>query len=66
MCEAQNLFNSIKADMKRTQRKYYDKSTRELNIAEEKQIYVRRPSPSHNQKDQPHDSSVDFMVLTLS
>ena len=38
MCEAQKQFNSIKADMKRTQRKYYDKSSREFNIAEGKQV----------------------------
>ena len=39
-------FNTIKADMNRTQREYYDKSSRELNIAEGKQVYVRRPPPS--------------------
>jgi len=50
MCEAQKLFNSIKADMKRTQREYYDKSSRELNIAEGKQVYVRRPPPSSQPK----------------
>ena len=57
MCEAQKLFNSIKADMKRTQREYYDKSSRELNIAEGKQIYVRRPPPS----SQPKGSATRFI-----
>ena len=57
MCEAQKLFNSIKADMKRTQREYYDKSSRELNIAEGKQVYVRRPPPS----SQPKGSATRFI-----
>ena len=50
MSEAQKLFNSIKADMKRTQREYYDKSSRELHISEGKQVYVRRPPPSSQPK----------------
>jgi len=50
MREAQKLFNSIKADMERTQREYYDTSSRELNIAEGKQVYVRRPPPSSQPK----------------
>ena len=41
MCEAQKLFNSTKADMKRSQREYYDKSSRDK--AEGKQVYVRPP-----------------------
>ena len=46
MQEAHKQFNNIKADMKRTQREYYDKSSRELHIPEGKQVYVRRPPPS--------------------
>ena len=57
MREAQKQFNSIKADMKRTQREYYDKSSRELNIAEGKQVYVRRPPPS----SQPKGSATRFI-----
>ena len=57
MREAQKQFNSIKADMKRTQREYYDKSSRELNIAEGKQVYVRRPPPS----SQPKGSATPFI-----
>ena len=57
MCEAQKLFNSIKADTKRTQREYYDKSSTELNIAERKQFYVRRPPPS----SQPQGSATRFI-----
>ena len=57
MGEAQTLFNSIKADMKRTQREYYDKSSRELNIAEGKQVYVRRSPPS----SQPKGSATRFI-----
>ena len=45
MCEAQKLFNSIKADMKRT------------HIAEGKQVYVRRPPPS----SQPKGSATRFI-----
>ena len=50
-------FNSIKADMKRTQREYYDKSSRKLNIAEGKQVYVGRPPPS----SQPKGSATRFI-----
>ena len=50
-------FNTIKADMNRTQREYYDKSSRELNIAEGKQVYVRRPPPS----SQPKGSALRFI-----
>ena len=57
MSEAQKLFNSIKADMKRTQREYYDKSSREFHIAEGKQVYVRRPPPS----SQPKGSATRFI-----
>ena len=57
MREAQKQFNSIKADMKRTQREYYDKSSREVNIAEGKQVYVRRPPPS----SQPKGSATRFI-----
>ena len=56
MYEAQKQFNSIKADMKRTQREYYDKSSRELHIPEGKQVYVRRPPPS----SQPKGSATRF------
>ena len=51
------LFNSIKSDMKRTQREYHDKSSRELNIAEEKQANVRRPPSS----SQPKGSATRFI-----
>ena len=57
MQEAQKQFNSIKADMKRTQREYYDKSSRELHIPEGKQVYVRRPPPS----SQPKGSATRFI-----
>ena len=50
MQEAQEQFNSIKADMKRTQRECYDKSSRELHIPEGKQVYVRRLPPSSQPK----------------
>ena len=43
--------------MKRTQREYYDKSPRELHIAEGKQVYVRRPPPS----SQPKGSATRFI-----
>ena len=45
--------------MKRTQREYYDKSSRELNIAEGKQVYVTgtRPPPS----SQPKRSATRFI-----
>ena len=58
MREAQKQFNSIKADMKRTQREYIDKSCRELDIAEGKQVYVRRPPPS----SQPKGSVTRFIA----
>ena len=57
MQEAQKQFNSIKGDMKRTQREYYDKSSRELHIPEGKQVYVRRPPPS----SQPKGSATRFI-----
>ena len=43
--------------MKRTQREYYDKSSRELNIAEGKRVYVRRPPSS----SQPKGSAARFI-----
>ena len=39
--------------MKRTRREYYDKSSRELNIDEGKQVYVRRPPPGSKPKGSP-------------
>ncbi|KAL9952626.1 hypothetical protein ACROYT_G039902 [Oculina patagonica] len=60
MREAQKQFKSIKADMadmKRIQKEYYDKSSRELKIAEGKQVYVRRPLPS----SQPKGSATRFI-----
>ena len=57
MCDAQKLFNGNKADMKRTQREYYDKSSRELNIVEGKQVYFRRPPPS----SQPKQPATQFI-----
>ena len=57
MQEAQKQFNSIKADTKRIQREYYDKSSRELHIPEGKQVYVRRPPPS----SQPKGSATRFI-----
>ena len=49
--------------MKRTQKEYYDKSSRELK---ESKFMLEDHLQVHNQKDQPHDSSIDLMVLTLS
>ena len=46
LCEAQKQFNTIKADLQRTQGEYYHKSSRDLAIPEEKELYVRRPSHS--------------------
>ena len=46
LCEAQKQFNTIKADLQRTQGECYDKSSRDLAIPEEKEVYVRRPSHS--------------------
>ena len=43
-------FNSIKADLKRTIREYYDKSSSELQIPEGKQVCVRRPPPGSRPK----------------
>ena len=57
MQEAQKQFNRNKADMKRTQREYYDKSSRELHIPQGKQVYVRRPPPS----SQPKGSATRFI-----
>jgi len=47
----------MKADMKRTQREYYDKSSRERNIAEGKHVYVGRPPRS----SQPKGSATRFI-----
>jgi len=58
LCEAQKQFNTIKADLKRTQREYYhDKSSRDLAIPEGKEVYVRRSPPS----SQPEGSATMFI-----
>ena len=46
LCEAQKQFNTIKADLYRTQREYYYKSSRDLAIPVGKEVYVRRPPSS--------------------
>lgn len=56
LCEAQKQFNTIKADLKRTQREYYDKSSRDLAVTEGKEVYARRPPPS----SQPEGSATRF------
>ena len=57
LCEAQKQFNTIKADLYRTQREYYDKSSRDLAIPEGQEVYVRRPPPS----SQPKGSATRFI-----
>ena len=44
------LLTNNKADVKRTPREYYDKSSRELHIPEGKQVCVRRPPPRSRPK----------------
>ena len=50
--KAQKLFTSMKADLKRTLREYYDKSSRELHVPDGKQVCVRRP-PSRSRLKGP-------------
>ena len=54
---AQKQFNSIDADIKRTQREYNGKSPRELHIPEGKQVCVRRPPP----RSRPKGSATRFI-----
>ena len=49
--------NSIKADLKRTIREYYDKSSSELQNPEGKQVCVRRPPP----RSRPKGSATRFI-----
>lgn len=55
--KALKQFNSVKADMKRTQRGYLDKSSREPHIPDEKQVCVRRPPP----RSRPKGSATRFI-----
>ena len=57
MCEAKKQFNTIKADLKWTQREYYHNSSRNLAIPEGKEVYVRRPPLS----SQPKGSASRFV-----
>ena len=44
--EARKSFDRIKADLKRTQREYYDINSRDLHVPDGKRSYVRLPPPS--------------------
>ena len=46
MEEAQAQFQSIKADLKRRQRKNYDMASRDLFVPDSKIVYMRNESPS--------------------
>ena len=48
--EARKSFDRIKADLKRTQRKYYDINSRDLHVPDGKQVYVSLPPPSSTEK----------------
>ena len=48
--EARKQFNKIKADLKRTQREYYDMHSRDLHVPEGKRVFVRLPPPSSTAK----------------
>ena len=48
--EARKNFDRIKADLKRTQREYYDMHFRDLNVPDGKIVYVRLPPPSSTVK----------------
>ena len=47
--EARKSFDRIKADLKRTQREYYDINSRDLHVPDGKRVYVRLP-PSSTEK----------------
>ena len=48
--EARKSFDRIKADLKRTQREYYDVNSRDLHVPDGKRVYVRLPPPSSTEK----------------
>ena len=48
--EARKNFDRIKADLKRTQREYYDMHSRNLHVPYGKRVFVRLPPPSSTVK----------------
>ena len=48
--EARKNFDRIKADLKRSQREYYDMNSRDLHIPDGKRVFVRLPPPSSTPK----------------
>ena len=48
--KARKSFGRIKADLKRTQREYYDLNSRDLHVPDGKRVYVRPPPPSSTEK----------------
>ena len=48
--EARKTFDRIKADLKRTQREYYDMHSRDLHVPDGKRVFVRLPPPSSTVK----------------
>ena len=48
--EARKSFGRIKADLKRTQREYYDINSRDLHVPDGKRVYVHLPPPSSTEK----------------
>ena len=48
--EARKSFDRIKADLKRTQRGYYDINSGDLHVPDGKRVYVRLPPPSSTEK----------------
>ena len=66
MHEAHKQFNSIKASIKRTQREYFMiNHPGNLILQKESKFMLADHLRVQNQKDQPHGSFVDLMVLTL-
>ena len=57
MCQAKKPVLQHRSRYGVKQREYYDKSSRELNIAKGKQVYVRRPPPC----SQPKGSATRFI-----
>ncbi|KAL9981137.1 hypothetical protein ACROYT_G009801 [Oculina patagonica] len=47
---ARKNFDRIKADLKRTQREYYDMNSRDLHVPDGKRVFVRLPPPSSTAK----------------
>ena len=48
--EARKNFDRIKADLKRSQREYYDMNSRDLHVPDGKRVSVRLPPPSSTPK----------------